>query len=99
MTHIVDRLEAAGLVERTLDVEDRRSILVGLKGEGRALVDRAGVAHLSSERELLQVLTREEQQRLAALLKKLLLAFEAEGVPPITPRTSSTRHRQRRRRP
>lgn len=98
MTHIVDRLEAAGLVERTLDPGDRRSILVGLTRKGRALFDRVAAAHFENERELLQALTNEEQQGLAALLKKLLLAFEAESGQPITPRTSGKRPHSRPRR-
>ncbi|MEU5974840.1 MarR family transcriptional regulator [Streptomyces sp. NPDC047315] len=41
MTKRIDRLEAAGLVERSLDADDRRSFRVTLTGEGRRVVDAA----------------------------------------------------------
>lgn len=96
MTHIVDRLEAAGLIERTLDPEDRRSILVGLTKKGHELFDRVAAAHLENEAALLSALTEDEQQALAGLLRKLLLAFEAEGEL-VTHRRSGKRHHRRRR--
>ena len=98
MTHIVDRLEAAGLIERTLDAEDRRSILVGLTKKGHELFDRVAVAHLENETALLQALTAEEQETLAALLRKLLLAFEAQGEPVPQWRSGKLHHRRRRHR-
>lgn len=97
MTHIVDRLEAAGLVERTLDAEDRRSILVGLTSKGRALFEQVAAAHLDNERALLEPLTPEEQQALAETLKRLLLKFEAEAAQPVMPRMGRKRHHHRRR--
>lgn len=79
MTHLVDRVEAMGLVERVPDPDDRRGVLVGLTPDGGAFFDRVGKAHLENERSLLAALTAEEQAALAGLLKKLLLSFEAEG--------------------
>ncbi|MCP9486702.1 MAG: MarR family transcriptional regulator [Gaiellaceae bacterium MAG52_C11] len=97
ITHIVDRLEAGGLVERTLDEDDRRSILVGLTKKGSALFERVAAAHLENERTLLEALTPEEQQTLAWTLKKLLLGFEAESAQPVMPRSGRKRHRFHRR--
>lgn len=44
VTNAVDRLEAAGLVRRTPHAADRRSILVELLDEGRALAESATAA-------------------------------------------------------
>ena len=76
MTHLVDRLERDGLVERVADPEDRRCLLVGLTRKGRALVSRVGPSHLETERRLLATLTQEEQAELARLLRKLLIPLE-----------------------
>jgi DNA-binding MarR family transcriptional regulator len=76
MTHVVDRLEQAGLVERVADQEDRRGLLVGLTRKGRALVARVGPSHLDTERRLLGALTKQEQAELARLLRKLLIGLE-----------------------
>lgn len=78
MTHLVDRLEQAGLVERVADPEDRRGLLVGLTRKGRALVARVGPSHLETERWLLGALTKQEQAELARLLRKLLIGLEQQ---------------------
>ncbi|MDQ4502501.1 MarR family transcriptional regulator [Sinomonas sp. ASV322] len=44
VTNAVDRLEQAGLVERTPHPTDGRTTLVGLTGGGRALAERATAA-------------------------------------------------------
>jgi DNA-binding MarR family transcriptional regulator len=80
MTHLVDRLERDGLVERVADPHDRRGLLVGLTRKGRALVRRVGPSHLATERELLAPLTEQEQSELARLLQKLLLGLEERFV-------------------
>ena len=76
-TKRLDRLERAGLVERTPDPDDRRGILIGLTAAGRERIDAATEAHLENERRLLDALTEAERRRLAELLRKLLL-----GLPP-----------------
>jgi DNA-binding MarR family transcriptional regulator len=43
-TNAVSRLEAAGLVTRTMHPDDRRAVLVALTDEGRALTDLATAA-------------------------------------------------------
>jgi DNA-binding MarR family transcriptional regulator len=73
MTNRVDRLEAAGLVERRPDPGDRRGVLVALTPDGKRVVDAAVDDHVENERRLLEPLTAEEQQTLNALLRKLLL--------------------------
>jgi len=44
-TRVVDRMEEAGLVRRTRPDDDRRSILVVLTDEGRAMIDEARRHH------------------------------------------------------
>jgi DNA-binding MarR family transcriptional regulator len=78
MSQRLARLERQGLIERSLDPADRRGIVVSLTAKGRRLVERIAAEHLANERELLAPLSRNEQKALAALLKKLLLAYEAE---------------------
>ncbi len=78
MTAIIDRLERQGLVARTPHPNDRRGVLVALTDEGRELADRAMEAHVATEHELLGALSDQDRTRLAALLRKLLLALDDE---------------------
>lgn len=82
VTHRVDRLERAGLVRRTLDPADRRSILVELTPQGLEIVERAVEAHAAAEEQAVSALTPDERERLARLLRKLLLSF---GDTPLRP--------------
>ena len=82
ITHRLASLEHAGLVRRVPDPDDGRGLLVELTRKGRALVDRVAPLHLENERRLLAPLSTDEQQRLAGLLRKLLLAFEREQPTP-----------------
>ena len=76
-TKRLDRLERAGLIARTPDPDDRRGTLITLTAAGRELVDAASEAHLANEHRLLGSLSEGERERLAALLRKLLV-----GLPP-----------------
>jgi DNA-binding MarR family transcriptional regulator len=78
MTNRVDRLAARGLVERLPDPHDRRGVLVRLTDRGRATVDGALSGLLDRERDLLGGLDPADQQRLAALLRTLVLPFERD---------------------
>lgn len=83
MTHRLAGLERKGLVRRLADSKDGRGLLVELTDDGLDVVDRAAPVHLANERTLLACLTDTEQATLAWLLRKLLLAFEADQpVPP-----------------
>ena len=70
-TKRLDRMQDAGLVERTADAEDRRSVLVGLTPHGLAVVDAAVEAHLNNEERLLGDLTAPEREQLEQLLAKV----------------------------
>jgi DNA-binding MarR family transcriptional regulator len=72
MTNRLDRLEKAGLIARAPHPEDRRGVIVQLTAKGRALIDEAVTAHVENEHNVLSGLTREEQDRLAELLAKLI---------------------------
>lgn len=78
MTHRMDALERAGLIERKSDPEDRRGVRAALTRSGHALVEQALKAHLQLEAALIAHLSKAEQAQLAQLLKKLLLGMEAE---------------------
>lgn len=73
MTHRLDRLAEAGLIERIPDEQDGRSLLVKLTEKGRKTVDRAISAHLDNEEKLISSLRPSEQRELAELLRKLLI--------------------------
>src|SRR3954452_6022172 len=60
MTKRLDKLEAAGLIARSPDPDDRRGVLVSLTDEGLARVDRAAVDHLANEARLLESLSARE---------------------------------------
>ncbi|WP_063765202.1 MarR family winged helix-turn-helix transcriptional regulator [Nonomuraea candida] len=71
MTNRLDRLEAAGLVERSLDPADRRSFRVKLTEEGLRVIDDALTEHAANLARLASPLTSEEMETLAALMRKL----------------------------
>jgi DNA-binding MarR family transcriptional regulator len=82
MTNRIDRVEAAGLVQRLPDPDDRRGTLVALTDRGRRVVDEALRAHLENEERLLSALSAGERRKLADLLRKLLLADQFAALDP-----------------
>jgi DNA-binding MarR family transcriptional regulator len=72
MTNRLDRLEAAGLVQRSLDPADRRSFRVRLTDEGLRVVDEALTEHAANLARLAAPLSSEDAAMLAATLRKLL---------------------------
>ena len=82
----MDRLVELGLIDRRLDPESKRTTLITLTGRGRELFERIVPTHLANERRMLSALSDDEQELLAALLRKLLVEFEGSrppaGVPP-----------------
>jgi DNA-binding MarR family transcriptional regulator len=77
MTNRIDRLVARRLVERRTDPNDGRGILVLMTDEGRSRVDAAISTLLEAESVLLAGLSRADQERLSALLRKLSMDFDA----------------------
>jgi DNA-binding MarR family transcriptional regulator len=76
MTKRLDRMEAAGLIERRPDPHDRRGTLVRLTSRGRSVVDRAVETHIGNEERLLGSLTTAERRTLDGLLRNLLIRLE-----------------------
>ncbi|PCK84795.1 MarR family transcriptional regulator [Rhizobium sophoriradicis] len=76
MTNRIDQLEKAGFVERILNPEDRRSVLIALTEKGLATVEEAVGAHVANQQRLTRNLTAEEKAEFDRLLKKFLSDFE-----------------------
>jgi DNA-binding MarR family transcriptional regulator len=72
MTSRLDRLEAAGLVSRTMDPADRRSFHVTLTDHGYEVVDAAMTEHTANETELVASLTPDQRANLDDALRVLL---------------------------
>jgi DNA-binding MarR family transcriptional regulator len=74
-THIVDRLEERGLVERVFDRSDRRSdrrkVWVRLTEKGERKLEEASPVATGLAEELSSVLTDQELQELQATVEKL----------------------------
>jgi DNA-binding MarR family transcriptional regulator len=76
MTNRIDRLVGRRLVERRTDPHDGRGVLVVMPTKGREQVDAAIAELVAAEAELLAGLSRADQDRLSALLRKLSLDFD-----------------------
>jgi DNA-binding MarR family transcriptional regulator len=75
VTARLDRLVEKGLVTREVDPDNRRSVIVTLTRTGRRLVDRVVEAHVVNEDRLLAPLSARDRERLAALLRTLLVGL------------------------
>ncbi len=71
MTGILDRLEAARLIERQGNPVDRRSIRIHLTEQGRELAGKAVQSIVEANRAFLDILTEQEQEALRDLIRKL----------------------------
>jgi DNA-binding MarR family transcriptional regulator len=71
VTTMVDGVEAAGLIVRSSDPEDRRSVLVSLTPRGHALLGRLERARRASAEEVFGSLAGPERSDLARLLGAL----------------------------
>ena len=76
MTKRLDRMEAAGMIERHPDPHDRRGTLVRLTRRGKSVIDRAVDTHVINEERLLGALTAAERRTLDGLLKSVLVELE-----------------------
>jgi DNA-binding MarR family transcriptional regulator len=79
MTNRLDQLEKADLVRRLPDPDDRRGIHVEITDAGRDLYARAFAAQAEKESLIAATLSAEEKVQLNALLRRLMLAFDATG--------------------
>lgn len=72
VTNRLNDLEKRGLLSRTVDPSNRRSVLVTLLPAGVELVDEVLAGHIDNENAALSSLTAKERDHLARLLAKLL---------------------------
>lgn len=83
VTFRLDGLEAAGLIRRVRDAQDRRVVHAELTDKGREVIDEAIETHLSMEHDLLADLSPRERQQLTRLLTKVersLVARETDST-------------------
>lgn len=76
MTHRLQRLEAQGWVTRAPNPADARSMLVQLSPAGLELIERAVVAHVENEKNIIAPLGAEDIAALDAQLRKALAMLE-----------------------
>jgi DNA-binding MarR family transcriptional regulator len=79
LTSRMDRLQETGYVTRLHDASDRRRLLIALTPQGHQLWEATIGEELAAERTLMAVLTRQERKQLSDLLRKVVLAAEAQG--------------------
>ena len=75
MTNRLDRLEAAGFVERALDPADRRSFRITLTDAGRKVTDDTMTDHTANLHRLAEAMDTEELATLSTTLRKLLTSL------------------------
>ncbi len=73
-------LEEQGLIERTLDEDDRRVFRIRLSDVGRALVTETAPKHLAAMNELISGLSPDERRELVALLEKTQHSLVTNGA-------------------
>lgn len=76
MTHRINLLEKAGLIERVKNPEDGRGFLISLSQQGFDLIDEAVDAHVETQAQLVSGLSKEQQEQLDDLLKQFLVGLE-----------------------
>lgn len=87
ITNRVARLESRGWVRRDVDPGDRRHVLVTLTAEGERRAEEVAALKTEADQRVLAPLDPGAQRRMAAELKRLLLAIEgpagrdAAGLP------------------
>ena len=89
MTVRLNRLQAAGLIERHPNPRDGRGVLVYLTKTGADLVADAFATVLTAQSAMLRTLKNSERERLSGLLRTLL--YELGDKAPFTPATAVNR--------
>jgi DNA-binding MarR family transcriptional regulator len=76
VTKRLDRLVAAGLVERRPAEGDGRRRVVALTTEGLRVIDTTFTEHMANERRLVDQLSATDQAALEGILRRWLAAYE-----------------------
>ena len=84
MTNRLDKLEAAELIRRLPDPDDRRGVIVELLPEGREVWERAVGAQSAKEQFVASGLNERERKQLNSLLRRMVHAAERESEPAAT---------------
>ena len=92
VTGIVDRMEAAGLVERARSDEDRRVWIIRLTTAGKKVAERARVSPWDVLRQALAELSPSDQEKLTSLMRKVALNVQSA----VQPRRKETSNGTRR---
>lgn len=71
VTNRIDKLVAKGLVKRSQDKKDKRSVVVKLSKKGKCTIESILGEHFAMQEHLVSVLTKQERKTLSALLTKL----------------------------
>jgi DNA-binding MarR family transcriptional regulator len=74
LTGILDRLEAAGFLERKSNPDDRRSIHIHLTPKGRSLGHETTELLIAANQEFLRVLTDKQKEELFNIIQTLRLS-------------------------
>ena len=78
LSRMIDRLQAAGYLERQESPSDRREVIVALTDKGARLQAQIGRTHVRHVAAIVDsALTEDEQKQLAALATKLRTGAEA----------------------
>ncbi|MFI6596512.1 MarR family winged helix-turn-helix transcriptional regulator [Nonomuraea sp. NPDC050536] len=75
LTNRMDRLVDRGLVRRWPAPDNRRMVLVALTEEGERLANELLEGHMANELRILSAFTPDDQEALAALLRRLLVSL------------------------
>lgn len=76
MSSLLRGLEDSGLVERTLDPDDKRVFLIHITEKGKQLVQETGPKRVKLMNDLSSELTKEEKDQLLGLLEKLRVSIQ-----------------------
>ena len=76
LSEILAKIEAAGLIERTRDPEDRRQLFVHITDAGKREAEAAERGRRAFQMKAFACLSVEEQEQLAAMLEKIRNSWE-----------------------
>lgn len=71
MTNRLDRLEKRGMIQRTMDPNDRRGLKIVLSEEGFAPADEMVASLVETEERMLSALTDAKRTQIRTLLNKI----------------------------